>query len=73
MEEADPLQPRLKSIALDDRIKMSGKQTQSPWVCRLEGDSTEYVNEAGKVVSHGVAVVRSLVWPGSFTLFQNGK
>ena len=52
---------------------MGGKQTNSPWVSRLIGDSTEYLNEAGKVVCHGVAVVRSLVWPGSFTLFSNGK
>ena len=46
---------------------------QSPWVVRLVGDKTEYLTEAGKIVCHGVVVVRSLVWPGSFTLYQNGK
>ena len=39
----------------------------------MEGDPTEYAAEGGKVVCHGVVVIRSLVWPGAFTLFQNGK
>lgn len=39
----------------------------------MVGDATEYKTEAGKIVCHGVVVVRSLIWPGSFTLYQNGK
>ncbi len=40
IEAADPFEPRLKPISKDDRIKMGGpKQTQLPWVLRLEGDS----------------------------------
>jgi len=73
IERADPFEPRLKSIVGDSKIKMGGKTMQSPWVVRLVGDKTEYLTEAGKIVCHGVVVVRSLVWPGSFTLYQNGK
>ena len=46
---------------------------QTPWVVRLVGDQSEYKTEQGKTVCHGVVVVRSLVWPGAFTLYQNGK
>lgn len=46
---------------------------QSSWVCRLVGDSTEYLTEQGKTVCHGVVVVRSLTWPGSYTFYTNGK
>ncbi len=31
------------------------------------------MSEQGKVVCHGLVVIRSLTWPGSFTLYQNGK
>ena len=73
MEAADPYEPRLKPITSDEKIKMGGGSLQAPWTVRLEGDRQEYVNEAGKTVCHGVVVVRSLVWPGSFTLYQNGR
>ena len=46
---------------------------QAPWVVRLVGDQSEYKTESGKTVCHGVVVLRSLVWPGAFTLYQNGK
>lgn len=52
---------------------MGDKSMQSSWVVRLIGDSTEYLTEQGKTVCHGVVVVRSLLWPGSFTFYQNGK
>ena len=73
IEKADPFEPRLKPISADEKIKMSGKSLQASWIIRLEGDKTEYVNEKGKTVCHGVVVVRSLIWPGAFTLYQNGK
>jgi len=73
IERADPFEPRLKSICGDGKIKMGRNAMQSSWVVRLVGDKTEYLTEAGKVVCHGVVVVRSLTWPGSFTLYQNGK
>lgn len=71
MERADPFEPRLKSVTGDDKIKMAinGKATQLPWVIRLEGDSQEYKTEAGKVVCHGAVVIRSLTWPGSYTVY----
>jgi len=73
IERADPFEPRLKPICDDAKIKMSGKNEHASWTIRLVGDQTEYLTEAGKVVCHGVVVLRSLIWPGSFTLYQNGK
>ena len=73
IEKADPFEPRLKPIIADEKIQMSGKVLQSSWVVRLEGDKAEYVDEKGKTLCHGVVVVRSLIWPGAFTLYQNGK
>jgi len=73
IEKADPFEKRLKGIESDDKIKMGGSMKQSPWVIRLVGDSHEYTDEQGKKVCHGIVVVRSLVWPGAFTLYQNGK
>ena len=69
IEDADPFEPRLKSITADSKIKLGGGVSQLPWVLRLEGDSTEYTNEQGKKVCHGVVVLRSLTWPGSVTLY----
>ena len=37
------------------------------------GDTTEYKNEANKTVSNGVAVVRSLQWPGAFNFYYQGR
>ena len=45
----------------------------SPWVVREMGDCTEYRTESGKSVSNGVVVVRSLLWPGSFNFYFQGK
>ena len=71
IEAADPFEPRLKPITSDASIKMGGKMTQLPWVIRLEGDRQEYKTQdnSGKIVCHGVVVIRSLTWPGSYTLY----
>lgn len=38
------------------------------------GDVTEFVDEATKKpVCNGVAVVRSLQWPGAYSFYQNGN
>ena len=73
IEDADPFEPRLKPISKDFQIKMGDKSLQPSWTVRLVGDSTEYLTEQGKPVCHGVVVIRSLVWPGAFTFYQNGK
>ena len=73
IEMADPFEPRLKGINADAKIKMAGGMKQAPWVVRLVGDSTEYADNSGKKVCHGVVVVRSLTWPGAFTLYSNGQ
>ena len=76
LETDDPYEPRLKPIDEDDKIKMCGKVKQTPWVIRFEGDQTEYANDkkpaSASTLCNGAIVVRSLTWPGAFTIYQNG-
>ena len=76
LEEADPYEDRLKPIIEDTKVKMSGKIRQTPWVIRFEGDRTEYANnldpKSATTLCNGAVVVRSLVWPGAYTIYQNG-
>ena len=50
---------------------------QTPWVIRFEGDQTEYANGqnpgSAQTLCNGAVVVRSLVWPGAYTIYQNGN
>ena len=73
IEEADPYEPRLKSIEEDRQVVVSKNQRISPWVVRLMGDSTEYLQESGKSVCNAVVVVRSLHWPGSYNFYCHGR
>ena len=59
IEASDPYEKRLKPIQQDVNIKMGPNRAQSPWVVRLEGDPTEYANESGALVCHGVVVIRA--------------
>lgn len=45
IEAADPYEPRLKSIAEDAKIKLTGNIKQNAWTVRLFGDATEYASE----------------------------
>lgn len=73
VEAADPFDEKLKPIADDKQVVVSKNQKIHPWVVRLMGDATEYKTEAGKTVSNGVVVVRSLQWPGSFNFYYQGR
>jgi len=73
IEAADPFEPRLKGIDDDSKIKMVGKLKQSPWVIRIVGDKAEYTDVQGKIVCHGTVIVRSLIWPGAYTVYRNGR
>ena len=59
LEAADPYEPRLKSIISDSKVCVSRNQKIAPWVVKQMGDCTEY-KRAGKMISNGVVVVRSL-------------
>ena len=82
IEDQDPYEPRLKSISKDKKVEVgsgwsgSGAHNQQmPWVVKLLGDKTEYLdpkNNKNKLC-YGVAVVRSLQWPGSFTFYNMGR
>lgn len=75
VEKADPYDARLKSIVQDNKVQISEKHMQDAWVVRLMGDCTEYVSpkDPKQTVCNGVSVVRSLLWPGAYTFYQNGK
>jgi len=76
VEAADPYEPRLKGLSQDGHIKSTSGFKQAPWIVRLMGDCTEYANEKGAAaptVSHAVVVVRSMTWPGAYTLYYQGR
>ena len=71
IEAADPYEKRLKSIALDRKVK-----GQLPsWNVRLCGDRDQYgtPKSVNDKVNYGVVVVRSLQWPGATTFFTQGR
>jgi len=47
VEAADPFEPRLKHVTTDKQVQVSKSQKISPWVVRLMGDSTEYLDNSG--------------------------
>ena len=71
--DKDPFDARLKPITDDKVVKISKNTKISPWVVRLMGDATEYLDANQKTVCNGVVVVRSLQWPGSFNFYMNGR
>ena len=66
-EMKDPQQPLLKPIGMDDCTKGGAPA----WSIRTFGDQTTYgaANPAMADLHYGVVVVRSNVWPGTFSFF----
>ncbi len=78
IEAQDPYDPRLKPVANDKSIPVGGvgkSQKQIPWSIRSMGDTTEYFNpiKPTKKINNGVIVIRSLQWPGAYTLYHQGR
>ncbi len=71
IEAADPSEPRLKLITGDSKVKGGA----GAWVVRMYGDSTDYkqANPALPAVNYGVAVAKSLWWPGAHNFFNQGR
>lgn len=67
----DPWEPRLKQIAKDNATRGG----MPPWVVRSHNANTELVDpKTGKAnVNYGTVVVKSMWWPGSFTLYNSGR
>jgi len=67
----DPWEPRLKPIVKDNATKGG----MPPWVLRAFNAETEMINpKTGKAtLNYGTVVVKSMWWPGSFTLYNNGR
>lgn len=76
LEKADPYDVLLKKITDDAPINTGKKFKTSCWSVRICGDTTEYKNENPAITaprSNAVVVVRSLVWPGAYSFFYDGK
>jgi hypothetical protein len=71
IEAADPYEKRLKTIALDSKVK----GMLPSWNIRLCGDRDLYgtPKSVNDKVNFGVVVVRSLQWPGATTFFTQGR
>jgi hypothetical protein len=65
MMEGDPLEPRLKAVAMDAQN----------WMVRVVGLEQLYrgVGKNGKILSSGVVGLKSLVWPGWTTAGWEGR
>ena len=78
IEARDPYEKRLKPIALDKSVPVGSSNKasqQAAGVVRLFGDSTDYFNpiKPTQKINNGVVVVRSLQWPGAFTLYSGNR
>ena len=72
LESADPYEKRLKPLTHDVKVKGG----LPAWTVRLCGDQTNYASENlnnKTKVNYGVVVVRSLQWPGAYTLYTGGR
>jgi hypothetical protein len=67
----DPWDPRLKSIALDKPTR--GKMPA--WIIRAYNVDSDFINAKTGAASenYGCVVAKSLLWPGSFNFYTNGK
>jgi len=75
LEAADPYEPRLKPITADKQVSLSSNVKQNAFVVRHFGDDQEYknANTALPNTSYVVVVVRSLLWPGAYSFYYQGK
>lgn len=75
LEAADPFEPRLKQLTMDQRVKVSASMKVCPWNIRCMGDQTMYSDEKDPkvTVSNNVVIVRSMIWPGSCSLYYKGR
>ena len=69
----DPFDDILKNITKDSQVTVSKNTKMAPWVIKVCGDPTEYLNEKKQTVCNGTIVVRSLQWPGAYNFYNNGK
>eukprot|EP01016_Furgasonia_blochmanni_P049296 TRINITY_DN7467_c0_g1_i7.p1 TRINITY_DN7467_c0_g1~~TRINITY_DN7467_c0_g1_i7.p1 ORF type:complete len:482 (+),score=133.08 TRINITY_DN7467_c0_g1_i7:97-1542(+) len=66
----DPMEARLKPISQDK----APKGYEQAWTLKISGDMTNYGANSLKVknVNYGNIIIRSIVWPGSVLICQNG-
>ena len=66
----DPAEPRLKLLSSDLPVKGNSPA----WSLRKGGDFGVYnLTQKNAVISHGVVILRSLLWPGSFTFYSDAN
>lgn len=72
LTQAEPYIPRLRAINEDE--KFTGYETA--WQIRTYGDDQQYAKPPPKSdtnTTYATIAVRSFKWPGSATVYQNGK
>lgn len=67
----DPYEPRLKPISEDAKVKGG----LPAWNVRLCGEIQNFGSENPilGLQNYGVAVAKSLVWPGAYSFFNSGR
>lgn len=66
--ESDPYAPLLSALSADSKIQVTKTLAQPAWTACVMGDQTEYQGQC-----NGVAVVRSLQWPGAYSFYYNSE
>jgi radial spoke head protein 4A len=71
IEAGDPYEKRLKSIALDSKVKGG----LPAWSVKYFGDADSFgtVKKPEERVNFGTAVAKSLQWPGAHTFYNSGR
>ena len=67
----DPWQPRLKPITQDERVRGG----LPAWIVRSFDTESRSINAKTKkqTQSYGCVVVKSLQWPGAFTIYSQNR
>ena len=67
----DPWDPRLKPITLDNPTKGN----MPAWIIRAYNIDSNYINakDGSQSENYGCVVAKSMLWPGSFNFYTNGR
>ena len=71
LELKDPSCERYREI--EAHTKFGGEEGQPSWISRVVGDMQQYTDGGeGETISYAVNVLKSLRWPGAYTVSKGG-